>query len=68
MILFFHRRYLGANGRRLLPRSGGRAGESREAPAPRCPWGWKLDVPDPGTVPEPLLIAAALLATQVALW
>ena len=49
--------------RKVLPRRTGDALLERKPPH-----GWLLEVPDTGTVPEPLLLVAALLAIEVALW
>lgn len=41
----------------------------RKGPRPaRHPSGWTLDVPSEPTMPEPLLLAASILAIEVALW
>jgi hypothetical protein len=49
--------------RRVLPKKAGDALLERNPPL-----GWKLDLPDSGGIPEPLLLAAVLLAIEVALW
>jgi hypothetical protein len=49
--------------RRVLPR---RLGDALVEPRP--PHAWKLDVPDAGDVPERLLLAATILAVEMALW
>lgn len=49
--------------RRVLPKRAGAALLDRQPPM-----AWHLEVPDPGSIPPLLLLAAALLAIEVALW
>lgn len=40
----------------------------RAKPGARHPSGWTLDLPDQSPIAEPLLLAAAILAIEIALW